>query len=361
MIVEPGAIIGIIGGGQLGRMMAIAAAQLGYFVHIYTNEPESPAAQVASQTTVADYGDKIALQAFARSVQVITFEFENIPHKSLEFLEQEKPVFPSANILQISCDRLREKSFINKLGIATAKFHKVTDIDSLNAAVAEIGLPAVLKTTTMGYDGKGQVALKSASNLISTWNNFKGTVAILEQFVDFVMEISVIVACSSDGKPVCYVPVQNIHKNHILNTTIAPAPISPALAAKAQKIATAIAKGLQLRGILAVEMFVTKNQELLVNEIAPRPHNSGHWTMDACITDQFEQSIRAVCGLPLGNAEQLCDATMKNLLGEEARNLQPYFIDKNAKVHLYGKKEIRPGRKMGHVNFLKPSVTPKIK
>ena len=353
MIIAPGSVIGIIGGGQLGRMMAIAAAQLGYFVHIYTPESESSASQVAYKTTVASYTDQHALQEFAQSVQIITFEFENIPYTILEFLQQQKPVYPSANILKISCNRLREKSFINDLGIATAQFRPVTDISSLKQAAKEIGLPAVLKTTTLGYDGKGQIALKPDTNLDLAWGNFAGEKAILEQFVDFDLEISVIVARNNEGNPLCFVPVQNIHKNHILDTTIAPAPISSELANTAQNIAIKIAEGLQLRGILAVEMFVTKHNNILVNEIAPRPHNSGHWTMNACLTSQFEQSIRAVCGLPLGSVQQLCDATMKNLIGDDVLNLQPYLNNKNAKLHLYGKNEIRAGRKMGHVTLLK--------
>lgn len=352
MIIEPGASIGIIGGGQLGRMMAMAAAELGFYVHIYTPEQNSPASQVAAQTTVASYSDNIALQNFADSVQLITFEFENIPHQSLAFLEQEKPVFPSARILKISCDRLREKTFINEIGIPTAPFREVTDLASLQQAAEELGLPAVLKTATMGYDGKGQLMLKPGCNLENAWQEFAGKIAVFEQFVDFTMEISVIVAASATGVPQCYVPVQNIHKNHILDTTIAPAPISAELSAKAESIAIKIAEGLQLRGLLAVEMFVTAQQEILVNEIAPRPHNSGHWTMDACVTSQFEQAIRAVCGLPLGNTARLCNATMKNLLGDDVLNLQPYLNNNNAKLHLYGKKEIRQGRKMGHINFL---------
>lgn len=353
MIIAPGGTIGIIGGGQLGRMMAMAAAELGYFVHIYTNEQDSPASHVAAKTTVASYGDEIALLEFVYNVDVVTFEFENIPHQSLEFLEQAKPVFPSATILKISCDRFREKTFINDLGIATAQFKKVTDLESLHQAVKIIGLPSVLKSTTMGYDGKGQVKLTKSSDLEAVWKNFNATEAILEHYVDYDMEISVIVTASHHGAPVCYVPVQNIHKNHILDTTIAPAVIADELANEAQKVAVKIAEGLQLRGILAVEMFVTKQHEILVNEIAPRPHNSGHWTMDSCITDQFEQAIRAVCGLSLGNVERFCDVTMKNLIGDDVLHLQSYLENKNAKLHLYGKKEVRSGRKMGHVNLLR--------
>lgn len=351
-MIRPGSIIGIIGGGQLGRMMAVAAAELGYRVHIYTTDHGSPASHVAWKTTVADYTDRKALQVFAESVDVITFEFENIPHESVELLEKEKPVFPSAHVLKVSRNRLREKTFISSLGIATAEFRRVTSIPELNNAVKEIGLPAVLKTTELGYDGKGQAVLRMDTNLLSAWEQLNASETILESFVDFRMEISVIVARGADGASVAYIPVQNIHKHHILDTTIAPAPISEALAKEAGATAVKIAEALELRGLLAVEMFITRKDQIVVNELAPRPHNSGHWTMDACLTGQFEQAIRAVCGLPLGSVERLCDAEMKNLIGDEVSDVQTYLNNKNAKVHLYGKSEVRAGRKMGHVNIL---------
>jgi len=350
-----GSTIGIIGGGQLGRMMACAASTLGYKVHIFTPEKDSPASQVAFATTVASYDDKKALAAFAAKVDVITFEFENIPHESLELLESKKPVAPSAAVLKVCRNRVREKSFVRDLGIGTAAFARVTSVGELEKAVKQLGLPGILKTAELGYDGKGQVTLKEGSDINAAWESLKTKEAILEAFVDFRMEISVIVARGADGESRAYVPVQNIHKHHILDITIAPAPIDAALAEQAEAIAIKIAKALDLHGLLAVEMFVTKDNKLLVNELAPRPHNSGHWTMDACVTSQFEQAIRAVCGLPLGNPVRVCDAEMKNIIGDEVSDVQKYLKNPNAKLHLYGKKEARPGRKMGHVTVLKQS------
>lgn len=352
-MILPGSTIGIIGGGQLGRMMTCAAAALGYKVHIFTPEDDSPASHVAHATTVASYGDKAALSVFAGAVDVITFEFENVPHECLELLESKRPVAPSANILRICRNRIREKSFVNDQGIATAEFLRVTSISDVRNAAMGLKLPCILKTTELGYDGKGQVTLKMGTDMREAWESLKAEEAVLEAFVDFRMEISVLVARSKSGETRTYVPVQNIHKNHMLDTTIAPADIPPALAEKAQAIAVKIAKALQLQGLLAVEMFVTKSDELLVNELAPRPHNSGHWTMDACATSQFEQAIRAVCGLPLGSTTVLCSAEMKNLIGDDVKNVEKYLKDPNAKLHLYGKKEARAGRKMGHVNTLK--------
>ncbi|MEI7670142.1 MAG: 5-(carboxyamino)imidazole ribonucleotide synthase [Pseudomonadota bacterium] len=351
-MIKTGSIIGIIGGGQLGRMMAIAGAELGYKIHIFTPEHDSPASHVAYKTTVASYDDKEALIKFAHEVSVITFEFENIPYESLALLEKEKSVFPSANILKITCNRVQEKTFLNEIGIETAKFRKVTNFQELQNAVKEIGLPAILKTCEMGYDGKGQATIKSDSDLLAIWQEINTQDAIVEGFVDFTIEISVIVARTSKDNSECYIPVHNIHKNHILDTTIVPANISPDLANEANNVAIKIAEKLDLRGLLAVEMFVTRDNKILVNELAPRPHNSGHWTMDAAITSQFEQIIRAVCGLPLGSTNMLCKAEMKNLIGEDVLDADKYLKNKNAKLYLYGKSEIRAGRKMGHVNIL---------
>jgi len=353
-MIAPGSVIGIIGGGQLGRMMVTAAAALGYKVHIFTPEKDSPASQIAFKTTVAGYADNAVLEAFAGEVDVITFEFENVPHESLELLESKKRVCPSAAVLKVSRNRLREKSFINELGIGTASFAKVTSLDELQKAAQQIGLPAILKTTELGYDGKGQVTLRAESDMAAAWQSLKTKEAILEAFVDFRMEISVIVARGEGGETQVYVPVHNIHKNHILDITIAPAPIDNALAEKAEAVAVKIAQALDLQGLLAVEMFVSRDNQILVNELAPRPHNSGHWTMDACVTGQFEQIIRAVCGLPLGNPARLCNAEMKNLIGDDMREWERCIRNPNAKLHLYGKNEIRPGRKMGHVTTLQP-------
>lgn len=352
-MIAPGSTIGILGGGQLGRMMAMAAAEMGYHVHIYCPEQDSPASEVALFTTVAAYDDLEALKRFAQSVAVVTYEFENIPAAPVVELAKHVRVSPDPAILTTSQHRVLEKTAINKLGIATAPFEAVNSLESLEAAFQNIGMLAVLKTATMGYDGKGQVTLKRPSDLLPAWKKLNSSELILEGFVHFTMEISVIVARDMQGHIACYCPVQNIHKHHILSETIAPAPISAELAAQAESIARSIAEGLNLVGLIAVEMFVTEDNTLIVNEIAPRPHNSGHWTLDACITSQFEQTIRAVCGLPLGNPARLCDARMLNLIGDEVNAWPRYAATANAKLHLYGKKEARPGRKMGHVTLLK--------
>jgi 5-(carboxyamino)imidazole ribonucleotide synthase len=350
-MINPGSTIGIIGGGQLGRMMAVAAADLGYKVYIFT-----PASHVDYKTTVAEYTDSHALQAFAQSVDVVTFEFENVPHESLLALEEQKPVRPSAEVLRISRNRIREKNAVNTLGIGTAPFREIRSSGDMVAGVKELGLPAILKTAELGYDGKGQVTIKKPEEAEAAFEKLHRAECILEGFVEFAMEISVIVARGAGGETKTYVPVQNIHKNHILDTTLAPAPISETLAKEAEAIAVKIATALNVIGLLAVEMFVTKDNKILVNELAPRPHNSGHWTMDACITGQFEQIIRAVCGLSLGNPARHCDAEMKNLIGDDVHDWEQYLKNPNAKLHLYGKAETREGRKMGHVNILKKSI-----
>jgi 5-(carboxyamino)imidazole ribonucleotide synthase len=368
----PSSIIGILGGGQLGRMMAVAAAELGYSVHIYCPEENSPASEVAKFTTNARYDDISALTQFAKSVDVITYEFENIPARPVEEISELVDVFPSPQILAISQNRILEKTAINELGIATAPFAPISSYKELLKAIEKISLPAVLKTTTMGYDGKGQVMLRNnedvsalmgcewwavnGANKNSPITNQQPPIAILEGFVNFKMEISVIVARDRAGNVQTYCPVQNIHKHHILDETIAPAPISTAITLAAEKIAYTLAKGLDLVGLIAVEMFVRNDDEIIVNEIAPRPHNSGHWTLDSCITSQFEQVIRAVCGLPLGNPAHMCAAKMKNLIGNEINNSQKYLTQPNAKLHIYGKKEAKTGRKMGHVTFLEKSI-----
>ncbi|KZD06002.1 5-(carboxyamino)imidazole ribonucleotide synthase [Oceanibaculum pacificum] len=349
-MIAPGATIGMLGGGQLGRMAALAAANLGYKVHVLTPEIDSPAGQVCAVTTIADYTDPAALDAFAAAVDVVTYEFENVPVEAAERLAETVPVRPGAEALRVAQDRLREKEFAANLGIGTAPFRAVGAADELAAAIAAIGAPAVLKTRRMGYDGKGQVKIAADTDPAQAWAAIGGKPAILEGFVTFDMEVSVIVARGTDGKSLCYPPVENRHVNHILDTTIAPAAISPALAAEAEEIARKMAEALDLVGLLAVELFVTRDGRVLMNEIAPRPHNSGHWTMDACVTSQFEQMIRAVCGLPLGSVARHGDAEMKNLIGDQAHDWAAILADPAAKLHLYGKAEARPGRKMGHVN-----------
>jgi 5-(carboxyamino)imidazole ribonucleotide synthase len=349
----PGATIGIVGGGQLGRMSAMAAAHMGYHVHIFSPEEDSPASQVVHKTTFAAYDDKEALEIFARSVDVITFEFENVPHQSLELLQQFTQVYPSPEVMRICRNRIREKTFVHSLGIGTAPFMAVHTQGELEKVIKKISIPSILKTTELGYDGKGQISIRSEKDIKGAFDSLRTPEAVLEGFVNFTMEISVIVARSMNGHLVTYVPVQNIHKNHILDTTIAPAEISDEVSLKAKKIAETIAHGLDLRGLLAIEMFVIKNGDVLVNELAPRPHNSGHWTMDAAVTSQFEQHIRAVCGLPLGDTAAHCPAVMTNLIGKDIDNLDAYLANPNAKIHLYGKRETRDGRKMGHVTILK--------
>jgi len=352
----PSSIIGIIGGGQLGRMAALAAARLGYRCHIFTPEADSPAAHVAHASTLAAYDDSAALDSFAAQVDVVTFEFENVPAETVRRLAAKVPVRPSWRALEVSQDRLVEKAFFNGLGIETAPWRKVESLADLEQAVAELGRPSILKTARLGYDGKGQIKIDDTTDLAEAWNRLGGVPSVLEGFVRFEREISVILARGLDGRWAAFDPVENHHVNHILDTTIAPAPVSPNLTGLAINIARQAAEALDLVGLLCVELFLTSDGRLLVNEMAPRPHNSGHWTIDACVTDQFEQFIRAVCGLPLGSGERHHDAEMKNLIGEDVTFWLDYLKESNAKLHLYGKAEIRAGRKMGHVTRLKPKT-----
>jgi 5-(carboxyamino)imidazole ribonucleotide synthase len=356
-IIAPGGTIGIIGNGQLGRMAALSAAELGYRIHVFGPGKDSPTEQVCHKATVASYDDHEALKSFAADVDVVTFEFENVPHDSVKLLAELVPVRPGWQCLHISQNRLREKTFCNEHGIGTAPFAAVRSLDDLEAAVAKLGRPSVLKTTELGYDGKGQVKIAEDTDLAAAWAEMNGAEAILEGFIDFDREISVIVARGVDGKMGCFCPVENRHANHILDVTIAPAKIRPALGKRAEKIARTLAEKMEFIGLLAVEMFVTRNGDVLVNEVAPRPHNSGHWTIDACITSQFEQFIRAVCGLPLGDPANHSAAEMKNLLGDDIEAWQAILSDPDAKLHLYGKADAKPGRKMGHVTWLRPAKT----
>jgi len=349
-----GGTIGIIGGGQLGRMAAIAAARLGYRTHVYCPESDAPASHVAAKTTVAAYDDLDRLSEFARSVDVVTFEFENIPVASIHHLSDLVAVRPSAKVLETAQDRIYEKQFFNDLGIATAPWREVLSADDLREAVDAIGRPSVLKTARMGYDGKGQIKIVDGTDLDRAWADLKTDKAVLEGFIPFVGELSVIIARAPNGDSQCFDPVWNVHTNHILDTSTVPAPISPAQALQAVEIVTRAATALDLAGLLAVEMFLEPSGGLLVNEMAPRPHNSGHWTIDACVTDQFEQFIRAVCGLPLGNPARHCNAVMTNLIGSDIDRWRDYLKDPNTKLHLYGKTEARDGRKMGHVTQVTP-------
>jgi 5-(carboxyamino)imidazole ribonucleotide synthase len=349
----PGSTIGILGGGQLGRMLALAAARLGLKVHIYSDEIDAPAFQVAAARTQASYDDSNALRAFAASCDAITFEFENVPSATVALLARAKPANPNAHALEVAQERLTEKTFIAGLGLKTAQFARADTIEEAHAALKQIGAPAILKTRRMGYDGKGQARVASGDDLGRALQSLRGAHAILEQFVEFAFEASVIAARGHDGSFAAYDPPENLHAYHILKRSTVPGRLSEEQGKTAHKIAQTIAEALDYVGILCVELFVTANGELLVNEIAPRVHNSGHWTLDACTVSQFEQHIRAVAGWPLGDAARHSDAVMENLIGDEARDWLALASSGGA-LHLYGKSEIRPGRKMGHVTRLSP-------
>ena len=351
----PNATIGLVGGGQLGRMSALAAARLGYRCHILTREVDSPAAQVAHEVTISDYSDPVSLRAFAAQVDVISFEFENVSAEGLELLASLKPVRPSPDVLRLSQDRIAEKTFLNGAGAPTAPWAPVGSLAELEEAVGRLGLPAVLKTTRLGYDGKGQAMLRSPEDLAPAWERLAPKPLVLEGFVDFAREISVIIARGADGSVSAFDTVENRHRNHILDLTLAPARIMPDVDQAAQQTARRVAEAIGLIGLLAVEMFVDRDGRVLVNEIAPRPHNSGHWSIDACPVSQFEMHIRAIAGLPLPPVVRHSDAVMKNLVGPEETALWPRVLATPGLIpHLYGKAEAHPGRKMGHVTRLFP-------
>jgi 5-(carboxyamino)imidazole ribonucleotide synthase len=351
----PGATIGLVGGGQLGRMSALAAARLGYRCHILTREIDSPAAQVSHAVTISDYSDPVSLRAFAEAVDVISFEFENVSAEGLDLLASLRPVRPAPSVLRISQDRVDEKTFLNDAGVATAAWAPVGSRAELDAAVRRLGLPAVLKTTRLGYDGKGQAMLRLEAELDAAWERLEPKPLILEGFVDFAQEISVIVARGADGSLSSFDTVENRHRSHILDLTLAPARIPVATDEAAQAIGRLVAEALDLIGLLAVEMFLDSTGKVLVNEIAPRPHNSGHWTIDACPASQFELHIRAIAGLPLPAATRHSDAVMKNLIGPEGLALWPVALAEPGIIpHWYGKAEALAGRKMGHVTRLFP-------
>jgi len=357
-VTEPlprGATLGIIGGGQLGRMSAMAAARLGYCTHIFSPEADCPAAEVSAGLTVGAYDDIEALRAFAAAVDLVTFEFENVSAAGLDVLAALRPVHPSPAILRVSQDRVTEKSFINGAGAPTGAWAPVNSVSEVADAATALGFPCVLKTTRMGYDGRGQAVLRSAADIQQAWELLAPKPMILEAFVDFACEISVIVARGAGGATVAFDAVENRHRNHILDITLAPARIGADLAAQAQAIAIRIARGLRLVGLLAVEMFVDRDGRVLVNEVAPRPHNSGHWTIDACPVSQFEMHVRAVAGLPLPPATRHADAVMQNLVGPEDAARWPAILATPGLIpHWYGKAEARSGRKMGHVTRLFP-------
>jgi 5-(carboxyamino)imidazole ribonucleotide synthase len=351
----PNATIGLVGGGQLGRMSAMAAARLGYRCHILTREVDSPAAQVSHAVTISDYRDPVSLRAFAEAVDVISFEFENISAEGLDLLASLRPVRPAPSVLRISQDRLVEKSFLNGAGIATAPWAPIGSRQELAEAVQRIGFPSILKTTRLGYDGKGQAMLRTPCDLDPAWERLEPKPLVLEGFVDFACEISVVAARGMDGAVASFDTVENRHRDHILDLTLAPARVSEAVDQAAQSVARRVVEALDLVGLLAVEMFVDSKGKVLVNEIAPRPHNSGHWTIDACPASQFELHIRSISGLPLPAARRHSDAVMKNLIGPEGMALWlPALAEPGLIPHFYGKAEALPGRKMGHVTRLFP-------
>ena len=349
----PNATIGIVGGGQLGRMSALAAARLGYRTHILAPEANSPGAQVAAGATIGSYDDPDALRAFAAACDVITFEFENVSAAGLDLLASLRPVHPAPAILRLSQERVTEKSFINGAGAPTGAWTPVNSPAELERSIALLGLPAVLKTTRLGYDGRGQAMVRSAEEARAAYERLAPAPFILEALVDFACEISVIVARGQDGTIVAFDAVENRHRNHILDMTLAPARIDPELASGAAGIASDLAHCMGLVGVLAVEMFVGRNGELLVNELAPRPHNSGHWTIDACPASQFEMHVRAVAGLPLPPAMRHSDAVMKNLVGPDDLALWPRILAKPGLIpHLYGKEAARPPHRSGRAGRL---------
>jgi 5-(carboxyamino)imidazole ribonucleotide synthase len=358
-VVIPGQTVGILGGGQLGRMFAIAARRMGYRVHAFDPTTDCPAGQVADLEVIAAYDDLDAARRFASQVDVVTFEFENIPSETLAAIAEMKPVHPSPQVLHVCRHRLHEKDFLSGHGFPVAPYRPIRSVDDLQQSLAELGLPAILKTADFGYDGKGQVRIDRAEKLDDAWKKMGRPLGVLEAFVPFTLEISVIVARSTRGEMVCYGPVENSHSKHILDVTIAPARVSPKVVDDALALAKAIAEAIDVVGLLTVEMFVVGDR-ILVNELAPRPHNSGHYTFDACVTSQFEQQLRAVCGLPLGDTALLRPAAMANLLGEVWEEGEPNWAAAlgipEVKLHLYGKAEPRPGRKMGHLTAMANST-----
>ncbi|MGA9252818.1 MAG: 5-(carboxyamino)imidazole ribonucleotide synthase [Roseobacter sp.] len=347
-----GATIGILGGGQLGRMLSVAASRLGLKCHIFEPGTKPPAAQVAHAVTTAAYEDTAALQRFAQSVDVVTYEFENIPTAALDAVEAIVPIRPGREALRVSQDRLTEKAFLQDLGLTVAPFRDVSDATSLEAALAAIGAPSILKTRRFGYDGKGQARIMSLDDAGAALADMAGQPAVLEGFVDFSHEVSVIAARSSDGAVACFDPGENVHKEGILRTTTVPARLTAAQRTDAVLLAAKILNALEYVGVMGVELFVTP-QGLIVNEIAPRVHNSGHWTQNGCTVDQFEQHIRAVAGWPLGDGTRHADIVMENLIGDDMDCVPQLAAERDTALHLYGKADVKAGRKMGHVNRIK--------
>ena len=360
MEILPGSTLGMLGGGQLGRMFTIAARTMGYEVVVLDPDKSSPAGKLASRHLCADYSDQAALNDIAKSCDAITTEFENVPASTLEALAKTCPVRPGAQAVTITQDRIHEKNFLKDNGFPTAPFAVIHSLDDLKSAIDEIGTPAILKVSRFGYDGKGQFSIKSQNDADKGWETLKGEACVLEQRMPLDIEVSVVMARGLEGEVTTYPVAENIHEEGILDVSVVPARIDKELETKVTDMAKHIATTLDYVGVMAVEFFIS-NGELLVNEIAPRPHNSGHYTLDACVTDQFEQQVRAVCGLPLGDTRLLSPVVMINMLGDiwhggHAPNWQKLLDHSNVKLHLYGKHEARPGRKMGHFNVLASNV-----
>jgi 5-(carboxyamino)imidazole ribonucleotide synthase len=359
-VIAPGATLGVLGGGQLGRMFAIAARRMGYRVHTFSPGDDTPTGQVADVEVTASYEDLDALRAFSRQVDVVTFEFENVPIEAIEAIEEHAPVRPSALALHTAQQRAREKTFLADRGIPTVPFMPADTLDELWNAVAQVGTPAVIKTAAFGYDGKGQHKVTSTSEVEHIWAAIGHQEAVVEKFISLQAEISVVAARGLDGDVKEYVPFENRHRHHILDVTTAPAEVPPAISRRAIQITRTILEELQYVGVLCVEFFLSTDGELFVNELAPRPHNSGHLTFDAAVTSQFEQQLRAICGLPLGSTDLVRPAAMANLLGDLWVDGEPNWAAamrlSDVKLHLYGKDGPRPGRKMGHLTAIGSTV-----
>jgi len=347
-------VLGILGGGQLGRMSALAAARLGIEVHIFTPEQNSPAAQVSANTIVGDYTDEAALAEFAKGVDMISYEFENIPAETITFLKTLKPVYPDEALLAASQDRIKEKTFLGDIGIKTTSWLAINSIEDIQKALSAWNTnDLILKTTRFGYDGKGQARLSKNDDMNGVYNSFAGAPLIAEKIIDFECEISVIVARDLEGNIEIYGPSLNEHRNHILHQSTYPCGLDQAIIDRALEMGKTLADEVKLVGVLALELFVTKDGQVLANEIAPRTHNSGHWTIDACVTSQFENHVRAVCGFPLGSAKAHSSAVMTNLIGTDIVKIGDLAGEENTAPHDYGKNDIREGRKMGHVTVIK--------
>lgn len=346
--------LGILGGGQLGRMLASAAARLGLQTYILCPEENTPASQVCTASIIADYTDEATLAKLAQACDIVTYEFENVPHDAAAFLERRVPVRPGVRALAVAQDRLNEKTFLRTIGVPTADFVAVSDRASLGAAVNEIGFPAILKTRRFGYDGKGQARINGPDDLDAAWQAMAGAPSILEAFIPFSREVSIVAARGLDGTVRCYDASENRHSNHILSQSVVPAPMSAAADRALRDIAGRVLTELGYIGVLAVELFEMPGERFIANEIAPRVHNSGHWTLDACTVSQFEQHVRAVAGWPLGAPDRHADAVMTNILGQDVENWRQVAQTPGLAIHLYGKNIARAGRKMGHTTQLYP-------